>query len=90
MDEILPPGIFVEFEKAWVVKQAEAVGNFPLDLKVGGIECLRLRWCDHGEAHQRQQQMKIPQPHQITPPVNPIGFWQGKTAELWQFASYGT
>jgi hypothetical protein len=32
--------------------------------------------------------MQIPQPHQITPPVNLIGFWQGKTAELWQCNSF--
>ena len=45
VDEILPPGIFMELEEIRVIEEAEAVGHLPLDLKIRGIEGLGLQWC---------------------------------------------
>ena len=56
MDEILPPGIFVEFEEACVIEQAEAVGDFPFDLKIGGVERLSLQWCGRDRAQEQKNQ----------------------------------
>ncbi len=43
MDEILPPGIFMELEEIRVIEKPEAVGDLPFDLEIRGVEGLGLQ-----------------------------------------------
>ena len=46
----------MELEKTCVVEEAEAVGDFPFDLKIGGVERLSLQWCGQGRAQEQKNQ----------------------------------
>ncbi len=43
VNEVLPPGIFMELEEIRIVEKPEAVGHLPLDLEIRGVEGLGLQ-----------------------------------------------
>ena len=47
----------MELEETGVVKEAEAVGDLPLDLKIGGIEGLSFQWRRQQQANECRQKM---------------------------------
>ena len=68
----------MKLEETGVSEEAEAVGYFPLDLKVGGVERLGLQWCCYGQAHERKNQIQEPQSHQITRPLTASAFGKAR------------